>query len=265
MKKIELSFGTIAVVLFGIIGLTGSSQAKSSEERFNGMRYMGSSGDWISVSLEGYGDVECPAVYAKGWGKVIVRNEVPKFRNFAYGGECFFSLNGTLTVRLLNWKGEELQVLGQRELKGWKTYQQETFPIDFEKLGPGAYVVTAELPPHVWADRVYNPDNTGDGVTGMQSLYGRNAMRLAVFKDIPPARMFGVGNGMINHGTLWTGIPPTTSLAAAKLLSPAGTKGLNAFANAVLGCPGHDTIIFDESADKSVPDLCNPLRNVIDV
>ena len=239
--------------------------AISAESRFNGMKYFGAPGDWISVRLEGYDAGELPAVYAGAAPRrVIVRHEVPDIAG-VHGPNGFpFLLNGPLTLKLRSWDGAFERTIGTQKAVNWRFGQEKVFRLDMKGVPPGAYVVTAELPPHIRADGVFNPTNTGSGSVGVSMLYGRNAMRLAVFADVPPCRLFGVGNDMIHTGEWWGGYSVANALEARDI-APVAVSGGDSFVNAVLGAPGTVDLFVDAQGPTNVLHMNNPVSGMLDI
>ena len=118
-----------------LLVMTLAFSSFSEEVRFNGMKYFGAPGDWISVRLEGYDKEEMPAVYENcGVKKVIVRHEVPNIAG-VNGPQGFpFLLHGELTVTLRSWDGGFERKLGSQKFVNWIYGQEKFFPLDFTGL-----------------------------------------------------------------------------------------------------------------------------------
>ena len=256
----------VNVLAAAALAFSTSSEA-ADETRYNGMKYFGAAGDWISVRLEGYGTEELPAVYAdSGVRKVIVRHEVPDIKAAGPNGHPFF-LEGELSATLRSWDGSFVRPLGTKKVGQWRHGQEKFFTLDLAGLKPDAYVVTVELPPHIRADNVFNPTNTGGGSIGMPMLYGRNAMRLAVFPDIAPEKVFGVGNAMI-HGLSWWGGKSLANTLEARDLKPVVVSAINvgcdAWHNALIQAFGAEVRTVDASGPKDVPGMNSPVGGGLD-
>lgn len=254
--------GLASAVLMGF--LAGAAE----ETRYNGMKYFGAPQDWISVRLDGYPAEELPAVYADGtMRKVVVRHEVPNIRD-VHGPKGFPFLltdGGELTVRLRSWDGSLVRTLGTKKPpKYWSFGQEIGFPLDMKDVKPGAYVITAELPPHIREAGVFNPTNTGGGSIGLSMLYGRNAMRLAVFPNTEPGKIFGVGNGMVHNGLWWSGCTLANTLEARDLRPVLVGEG-DVYHDAILGCPGTEGVFVDAQGPTNVPAMNNPAAKMLDI
>ena len=255
-----------SVLMFAVFAAAVSVLAVE-EIRYNGMKYFGPPSDWISVRLDGYSDDELPAVYADMTKrKVIVRHEVPNLKD-VHGpkGFPFLMGKGELTVRLRSWDGSLVRTLGTRKPPKYWSYGQEiSFPLDMKDIEPGAYVITAELPPHIREEGVFNPTNTGSGSIGVSMLYGRNAMRLAVFSNTEPGKIFGVGNGMIHIWKHWSGCELQNSLEARDLKPVLVGEG-DVYHDAIIGCPGTEGLYVDALGPTNVPGMNNPAAKMLDI
>lgn len=230
---------------------------------YNGQRFVSSSGDWLTMELEGYPVAELPSVINKGVRNVIVRHAVPSFKTSS--GPNVLRLTGDLTVRICKWDGTGSRVVGTEAVKDFAYGQVRKFPLDLAGLEPGAYLLTAELPPHVFAQHIFNPTNTGTGVFGVQQLYGKNAMRLAVFDDTKPDELFGVGNCMVHcgGGAAWFGHDLGNCLEARDLKPVAVAHG-SAFHNAIIGCRYREGNFIDRGGPKDVEGMNNPNKGMLD-
>lgn len=250
------------------VAMLSALSAAAGETRYNGMKYFGAAGDWVSVRLEGYEADELPAVYAdSGVRKVIVRHEVPNIGVMSAKGHPFF-LDGELSATLRSWDGAFERPLGTQRVH-LRYGQEKTFPLDLAGLKPGAYVVTVELPPHIRADNVFNPTNTGGGMIGMPMLYGRNAMRIAVFPNIEPAKVFGVGNKLIHCNEWWQGQSLSNTLEARDLkpvaVSGHGVDGCDAWYDAILQAFGAEQLMIDLPGPKGEADMNNEAAKRLDI
>ena len=235
------------------------------ETRFNGMKYFGAPGDWISVRLDGFTTEELPALFENdGVRQVIVRHEVPNIAG-VHGPKGFpFPNWGDLTVTLRSWDGAFSRVLGTQKTGCWGFGQERRFPLSFKGLKPGAYLVVAEMPPHIRAEGVFNPTNTGSGAIGLPMLYGRNAMRFAIYPKTDPHRVFGVGNRMIHTGKWWTGYQLANTLEARDL-QPVCVSDGDSFQNAILGAYRVEHTTVDSAGPTNVPHLNNPVARMLDI
>ena len=263
MKSLAVIRGSGALAAFAAVCLAVCAE----QTRFNGMKYFGAPGDWISVRMEGYGADELPALYeGSAPRKVIVRHEVPNHSDVrGQWPQGFpFLLGGTLTLRLRSWDGTFERVLGAQKVANWSFGQEKSFRLVFEGLKPGAYLVTAELPPHIRADGMFNPTNTGSGRIGLSMLYGRSAMRFALFAATPPERLFGVGNDMIHTGEWWAGYN-LANVLEARDIAPVAVSGGDSFVNAILGAPWADDVFVDARGPTNVPGMNNPVSGMLDI
>ena len=253
------------LVGLGLVAAGCLAAGAVEETVFNGMKYFGSPNDWISVRLQGYSAEELPAIYADGSTRwIAVRHEVPDMKDVRGLGRGYpFILRGEITVKIRSWDGSFEAVVGSKQATNWSYGQEMGFPLDTKDLKPGAYVVTAELPPHIRAEGVFNPTNTGTGRIGMSMLYGRNAMRLAVFENVRPENIFGVGNGMV-HMNWWKGYDLANTLEARDL-KPVLLGDGDAFHNALVGCPGSEGVFIDERGPTNCPAINNPVAKMLDI
>ena len=240
----------------------------STARTYNGMFFPGHPSTWISVRMEGYGVDELPAVYeGDGVRKIIVRHEVPDIKGaLTHPSGCPFYLNGQMTATLMSWDASSRQVLGTRSLRQWRFGQEVCFDLDLKKVKAGAYVVLVDLPPDIRSEGIFNPTNTGSGVSGRSMLYGRNAMRIAIFPPTPPAKLFGVGNGMIFEAEKFTGATLANTLAAKDLQPVLAGEG-DLFHLAILGCPGMDRegVAVDRAGPSSIDKVNNPASGMLDI
>lgn len=240
----------------------------ATESMYNGMKYFGAPQDWISLRMEGFSAEELPCVYADGVRrKVFVRHEVPNLKG-AHGPKGFPFINmggGELTLKIRNWDGTGERIVGKQKVPQYWSYGQElAFVLDMKSVPSGAYVLTAEIPPHVTAANIFNPTNTGSGCIGLSMLYGRNAMRLAVFPNERPGEIFGVGNGMIHTEKWWLG-SDIANTVEARDLAPVAVGDGDSYHNAIIGCPGCESMQIDALGPTNVVGINNPAAKLLDI
>lgn len=105
-----------------------------------------------------------------------------------------------LTMGLFDKLGEyALAEVNLSELANGKVLQ---LPFSTSQLKPGAYVITADY--HAPNEKVYLGREQFDSSTRIggrvsnSMLFSRQAMRFAIIPDYEPAKIFGVGNGMLD-------------------------------------------------------------------
>ena len=202
---------------------------------------------FLSVSAAGVDEDKLPMFTAGKGGKggLVVRNTSGK------------TLSGNLEVYVDAWDGVGKTKVFERRCEDWAGGSAVSVPFDLGSLAPGAYVAVAALGPHVRAEGTYEPKNTGWGIVGRSQLLKRNGMRFAVFADVPPKELFGVGNGMVGNSGWWAGNTMENAVRA-KSVRPVLLGEADPFKAAIVGAPHVAEARLYDVGTNSAPDVANP-------
>ncbi len=204
---------------------------------------------FLSLSAAGVDEAELPTFTAGKGGKagLVVRNTSGR------------TISGVLTVYVDEWKKAGTTKVFETRCSAWKSGAKKKVPVDLGSFGPGAFVAVAELNPLVSKEGVYCPTNTGWGNVGRTQLLKRNGMRFAVFPDVAPGRLFGVGNGGVGGGGYWAG-RTMENAELAKSIHPVLLGPGDPYKAALIGAPRvEDVNLYNVGTNKS-PGACNPAR-----
>ncbi len=202
---------------------------------------------FLSLSAAGVDEKALPTLTAGKDGKdgLLVRNTSGR------------TISGVLAVYVDAWNRVGTTKVFESRCVGWKSGAAKRVPVDLGSFEPGAYVAVAEIDPLVSKEGVYCPTNTGWGVVGKTQLLKRNGMRFAVFPDVEPKRLFGVGNGMVGNDGWWAGISMANA-ERAKSIGPVLVGAGDPYKAALVGAPRVVDAGFYNIGTNRSSDACNP-------
>jgi hypothetical protein len=171
--------------------------------------------EWLKLSFEGTPELRLPCWMAEDHGlrKLLVRND------------SNVTIDGDLEIWVGPWsqpKSKKLSALKNITLRAGDV---ATIPLRTDHLKPDAYVLAAVLSRDgkVLLDgpRMVDPSTSIGGVASSGLLKSRAAIRFALGPKVEPAKVFGVGNGMLECGWegstgSWFGGWPLKLFAAAR-------------------------------------------------
>ena len=175
--------------------------------------------EWFRLSFPGWGD----GALAK-W--VQGRETAQKLTLFC---DSRLPLGGTITVHHGPWNDPRRHLLGETEAGDLEPGRSTSFRLALSALRPDAYVVSADLVDEGvtvagGASQIDVGVRTG-GAASNGMLLSRCAIRFAVAPDFVPARIFGVGNGMLQTGGDWFGGRPIDDYPLARELGLTCARG----------------------------------------
>ena len=207
--------------------------------------------EWLTVSVDGMPENKLPSFV--GPGK----------KTFKVANTSKAPLTGTLTFAVDTWRtpGQGKALKKTRELNDLKSGDSIEFTFAPGELPNDAYVATVTL------------DNNGERIVDVSTepllleqkvlTKGYNILCFTVYPNVKPAKIFGVGNGMIGRFFTLDDIDKARDLDLVSVQS-GGMRG------AAFGAPGltSETIdmckpLFSKAIMGINPDLeqfCNPLR-----
>lgn len=205
------------------------------------------------------------------WLTVSV-NDVPieKLASFAYSRERTFKvtntseapLSGTLTFALDTWRtpGQGKALKNTKELDGLKAGESVEFVLNPVKLPPDAYVATATLINN--GEKIVKVSDEPLPLGQKVLTKGYNILCFAVYPDVKPAKIFGIGNSM-----LCSRLPDDVELARELGVVSVWYKG---FVGAAFGATSLDSETIDQyppifhkelfGVDPKLAQCLNPLR-----
>lgn len=110
--------------------------------------------------------------------------------------------SGYVTISMGSWDHPGKQPLGRVELSQITGGRTEKLPFPTGKLAPGTYVITADY--HADDTTVYRGVDQFDamtrigGTTSNSLMRSRQVLCFAIIPDYEPAKIFGIGNGMLD-------------------------------------------------------------------
>ena len=192
----------------------------------------------------------------------------------------FSKLEGDLELWLGPWNNPKAIRFAKEEAFSLEPGKSACFDFETGKLAPDAYVVHAVLLrkglPSIDGAKDIDPTAHIGGVHSVHMLKARDAIRFGIAPVAEPAKIFGVGNGMLGYGWReldgnWSSGWPLALFAAAKGEGFAcgrsrGAEDDKTYLFAAAGIPFHmmESQEIEDGAPKDAPYIVSGTKNSID-
>ncbi len=221
--------------------------------------------EWLRMSISGTDEKLLPQWVAgdKTTRKVTITNDSQS------------ALAGQVNVYLGPWNNPTSKLIGKFDAGSITNGSSKQFTFTTDKLPPNAYLLclsldgTTQLPAQ-WSIAT---DQTLGGTVSNGMLRARTAARFVIANTTPPAKLFGIGNSMLDTNGSWFSGYGLTPYSEARSLGLTGLRTAsieeNIYLAASVGAPIHsmstrvdfgvpDGATFNNPADKSAIDVFNP-------
>lgn len=213
--------------------------------------------EWLTVTVAGVSDDQLPSFAGPGR------------RSFRVTNTSGAALSGTLSFTLDTWRtpGQGKAWRAKAEIKELASGAGLQFGLEPGELAPDSYVAVATLA--TTAGEPVVVASTAPLALGERAVTeGYNVLCFAVYPNVKPAKLFGVGNSMLRHQ-----LPDDVAMARELGLVSNWTKGI---VGAAYGAPSLDSETIDQfppifhkslfGADPALGVFLNPLNpNMLDI
>ncbi len=225
--------------------------------------------EWIRLNL--------PQVPADELPKWVAGDKTPHLLTVQCDSDA--PLSGYVTLALGSWDRPGTHRIGRVEAAQLRDGHVVKIQFTTSTLPADAYVITADYHPDdqtAWLGAAqFRPLTLSGGSASSSMLRSHQAIRLAIIPDYQPARLFGVGNGMLDtSGDWYQGYNIRDYQWAGKLgyicdrgrynqdkgyLIAAGAMPTHRMESLRADADATHNVAIDNPARPGVLDLCNPL------